>query len=130
MSVHLKILMSLHLLAGCAVWLAGFLFACQYSSQINMYTATTFILSALRMTSRILIMLFGVVLFVSGMSMPSKKTWVWNMGVACAAVCIGSIILMPIGIYGMFVLMKPTTRIYYGHPCSKIKRARIYAKKK
>jgi len=101
-------------LAGILLCLAGAMLTFSYASHMGGGAGLSDIISLLRLIARGLIAVFGVLLLVTALTVTSKKVWAWELAVISSALCIGSIILAPIGIYGIRVLMRRQMANYYG----------------
>lgn len=111
---QLVILKVLFWVFGFLLCVAGAVLTFRYAGSLGDGPGLFGILGVLRLLARILVGALGLLLLVTALTIGSKKVWVWELALTSSALCIGSIILAPLGIYGMRVLMRRQIANYYG----------------
>jgi hypothetical protein len=62
---------------------------------------------------RIALAVFGLFVMVFALSADRQRDWVWRLGIVISSLLAGTIVLVPVGVFGLFVLNSKEGRTFY-----------------
>jgi hypothetical protein len=113
MPLRLVILKILFWIVGFVLMFTGVWFTLTHYLYMASGWSPTFWFELFGLLLRIALAIFGLFVMVFALSAERQRDWVWRLGIVLSSLLAGTVVLIPVGAYGLLVLNSKEGRTFY-----------------
>jgi hypothetical protein len=113
MPLRLIILKYLFWIVGFVLMFTGIWLTLTHYRYIASGWSPTFWVDLFGLFLRISLAVFGLFVLIFALSAECQRGWVWRLGIVLSSLMAGTVILIPVGAYGLFVLNSKEGQVFY-----------------